>query len=99
MSIKNDAIAFVPQTYTTVGANTNDLGVYSTTLYITPASNNDTLTGIKGLNTDGYTIFIKNVHASNTLILSYNNASSASGNRFTNTSGNDIYITPGKFVI
>lgn len=99
MRIKNDSIAFVPQTFTTAGSSTNDLGAYSTTLYVTPSTNLDIITGIKGLNTDGYVLFIKNVHTSNILVLSYNNVSSASGNRFLNATGDDVYVAPGKYAM
>lgn len=94
-----DSILFVPTTYTTVAASTNNLAVKSTILEVTVGTNNDAITGIKSLNDSGYILIIKNVGTTNTLVLPFDSSLSTSGNRFFSVSGNDIYVAPKKMVL
>lgn len=92
----NGLILLDPQSFNTTGSLNHNLQLDSSKLYASPATNLDAITGLKvSLNDTGYSIWVNNTHASNTLVLKHNNSGSDAGFRFVFPNGQDMWIAPG----
>lgn len=85
----NGKLILDPSSITTSSGENNNVSAMGSLLLVTPANNNDSITGLDPGTNDAALLFIVNIHSSNNLLLKYNSSSSTSGNRiFTYNAAN-----------
>ena len=80
-------------TYTTVSSVNDDVVLDGSLMYVTPANNNDAITGLTG-GIAGARIIIVNVDPTNSLVIKHDDAGSTAENRILIYNGADVTIPP-----
>jgi hypothetical protein len=95
--VEKGAVYLRRNTLASISADQNDYALGTTGSYfrLSPTGAARTLTGIAD-GADGRMIIIRNINATQNLILGNESASSAAANRIVTTSGSDLTITPSK---
>lgn len=94
----NSILHIDPQEFTTVSGDNDDVVLDSSQLWITCTDDNDALTGaIPPMSTSGSLLWVRNVSASNTLVVKNNDTGSTDGYRFILGGGSTtLTLEPGQ---
>lgn len=92
-------IEFDAMSYSTTLGNNNDVSITGTRFLVSTTTDLDAFTGFMAGATHDGMVFIINVHATNRLVLKYNNSGSISGNRIFTATGGDLLLLPGQLAI
>lgn len=96
---QNAFLVLDPYSFTTSSGENNNIQIYGSLLIVTPANNNDSITGLVPLNAEVAIVFLKNAHATNNLVVKYNSGSSSAGNKISTYNAMNLTIPPGTFVV